>query len=251
MWIDDQVLRQCDQPIAIATWVPQSPMVVLGSSNDPAREVEQTYCADARIPVLRRYGGGGTVVLYDGCVVISVGTWVKEHFQNAKYFRALNACVIAVLAKRWPKLSECVTSGISDIAISDHKIAGTSLFRSRNYLLYQASILIDLNVDLVTQCLKHPSKEPDYRRGRSHSEFLIGLRDLASDASPQDVVELMSRNLNGIMRDVLGDELVSPASEQFAGLLARAGTVTSIDHCRCHPTTGESSGRAERCPKQT
>ena len=77
MWIDDQILKNYDRALYSEIFVPRSTVVVLGSGNDEDLEVNSEACVAGEIPVLRRYGGGGTVVLYSGCVVVSVGCWVK------------------------------------------------------------------------------------------------------------------------------------------------------------------------------
>src|SRR4051812_5844165 len=100
MWIDDVILKRCGERMAIDSWIPEHPLVVLGSSNQSNVEVEEGLCAADGVPILKRYGGGGTVLLYDGCLVVSVGAWVRQHFQNKLYFSALNQAVINTLAQR-------------------------------------------------------------------------------------------------------------------------------------------------------
>ena len=62
-------------------------MVVLGNSNKSEKECYQESCEADGVPVLKRYGGGGTVVLHDGCLVVSFGFWVRDYFENDYYFK--------------------------------------------------------------------------------------------------------------------------------------------------------------------
>ncbi len=226
MWIDDDVLKRCDQDLAVQQWVPQSLMVVLGSSNRAEIEVHEDSCERMNVPVLKRYGGGGTVVLYPGCLVISVGAWVGRWFENALYFRLLNQAVIDALSCRWPLLQDLGQRGHSDIVWREQKVGGTSLFRSRNYLLYQASLLIHADFDLIDQVLAHPSKEPDYRQGRRHREFLTDLRTAlhASELTAGDVLVHMETHLQETIRQRLGSELVSSFPDQVSHLLKRVAS---------------------------
>lgn len=228
MWIDDQVLARYREPVALEIFVPDKIAVVLGSGNAVDSEVNQDYCSDAGIPVLRRYGGGGTVVLYPGCVVVSIGAWVKDAFNNSRYFRGLNHAVIQSLARTWPELSHLAQSGISDIVSHDQKVGGTSLFRSRQYLLYQASILVDLDRPLIARCLKHPTKEPEYRRGRKHESFLTSLRELEPTIASAEVVkDALAKTLAAHIVEEFTSELVLPQESQMKSLderLARALT---------------------------
>lgn len=221
MWIDDDILLRCAEPLAHSIWVPQQPVVVLGSSNYPDVEVQVDSCQRDGIPILKRYGGGGTVLLYDGCVIVSLGLWVRQHYQNKLYFECLNQAVIDALGQRWSVFRELGQRGLSDITFGDLKVAGTSLFRSRNYLLYQASILVDLRPDLIDLYLKHPSREPDYRLGRTHKDFLTGLSFVNHEVTPTLCATELHRALPECVRVTLGNELVMPISDQFPALHAR------------------------------
>lgn len=222
MWIDDQILKNHAVPFYCEIFVPERTLVVLGSGNDQELEVNSAACAAAKVLVLRRYGGGGTVVLYPGCVVVSVGCWVKDVYQNSFYFDVLNQAVITALAVSQPKFSRLHQAGISDIVCDGKKIAGTSMFRSRNYLLYQASLLVDLDLALVESLLKHPTKEPDYRKGRSHSDFLTSLKAVSGGhATSQSVAQGLTQEFGLAAKKHLGDHLVDPIEAQFAALAAR------------------------------
>lgn len=222
MWIDDQVLKYYDQAVCTKIFVPDFSAVILGSANDADLEVNLKACADLGVPVLRRYGGGGTVVLYPGCVVVSIGCWVKDQFNNSRYFKSINHALITALSKEWPAMQALGQAGISDIVFGEKKVAGTSLFRSRNYLLYQASILVDLDVQLMGKLLRHPTREPDYRRGRPHSDFLTGLRDFdPSVTSPVEVVRSLETHLSPVFIETLHDDLIQPEPAQYRALAAR------------------------------
>lgn len=232
MWIDDQVLKNFQKKIHCEVFVPEGIMVVLGSGNDPSLEVDTAACQAVSAPILRRYGGGGTVVLYPGCVVLSVGCWVKEQFQNSFYFSRLNQALIESLAKGWSAFAKLSQAGISDIVFGDKKVAGTSMFRSRNYLLYQASILVDLDANLVGNLLKHPTKEPDYRKGRCHSDFLTSLREVHPlTESAAEIAKVLKREFESDMTTCLGDHLIEVINSQTSALTARLGRA-SIDEGR-------------------
>jgi lipoate-protein ligase A len=159
-------------------------------------------------------------VLYAGCVVVSAGMWVRQHFQNQDYFQRINQVVINTLGSMNPVLNELNQKGLSDISFRGRKIAGTSLFRSRNYLLYQASIVVEPNLSLINACLLHPSKEPDYRQGRSHSEFMTSLFDICGVESGE-ILQQFDKNLASALQKGLGGELIDPIPSQFSALNAR------------------------------
>jgi lipoate-protein ligase A len=65
--------------------------------------------------------------------------------------------------------------GISDLAIGEKKILGTSLYRRRLILFYQGSLLVSGDLSLFTRYLAMPTRVPDYRAGRGHEEFCTTL----------------------------------------------------------------------------
>ena len=222
MWIDDKILERCGEDLVAEAWVPNEIRVVCGASNDFSREVDLSRCANDGVPVTRRYGGGGAVVLFPGCVVVSVGIWVSNPYRNQHYFSLLNRAVIDSLACKIPPQFCLSDAGISDIVCGDRKVAGTSLFRSRHYLLYQASILVRCDRAIIAQYLLHPSREPDYRRGRNHEDFMMGLDEVAPQITPQGVANELHRSLRDCLTARLGAELIPAQRDQLANLLARA-----------------------------
>ncbi len=224
MWIDDDILHRAARQTTIHCFVPEKTVVVLGASNVAEHEVNLAACVADDVPVLKRYGGGGTVVLHPGCAVVSLGLWVRQHFQNKLYFERVNGALIDSLAQFAPRLADLAQRGLSDLALGERKVAGTSLFRSRNYLLYQASILVDPKIELLERYLGHPTREPDYRRSRSHRDFVVGIGEVVPGLTAATVVGRISESLETTLARRLGDELAPPHLDQLAGLYARANS---------------------------
>lgn len=220
MWIDDQILAASHRDLALEIWIPHEACVVLGRSNQ-LREVHVPHCEEDGIPILKRLGGGGTVLLSPSCLVVSLGLWVRDYYQNSRYFQLINQALIHCLAQGAPGYA-FNQRGHSDIVTGDKKCVGTSLFRSRNFLMYQASILLSLDIEAIERYLQHPSLEPDYRRGRTHRDFLVGLHALSS-LTHQDWLQLFRLNLESKLRLLLQDELIEVQDKQIPHLKSRIG----------------------------
>lgn len=222
MWIDDQIIKNCQKALTYEVWSPSETLVVLGRSNKIELEVDSGACEREGISILRRYGGGGTVVLYPGCLIVSVGAWVSSQYDNDKYFISLNQAIIDTIQIQSPGV-ELVQKGYSDIVCGAKKIAGTSLFRSRHYLLYQASIIIDMDLEKIEKFLQHPSREPDYRMGRPHRDFLTSLASATGlSLTPQQWADHFQLNFEAALRHRLEDEVREPQWEHIRHLLLRA-----------------------------
>jgi lipoate-protein ligase A len=222
MWIDDEIINRCEEELVVDAWVPETSYVVMGSGNDPLLECRTENCAADNIPLLRRYGGGGTVLLYPGCVVVGIGCWVHHAFQNDRYFRLLNQSIIKLLQDCWGGFDRLQQRGISDIAFGDKKICGTSMFRSRNYLLFQASLLIEPDVEAIATYLAHPSKEPDYRQGKNHGLFLTSLAEIVPGLNAMTVADRFRSRLSWQVRELLVDDLCPPDPQQIVHMKKRA-----------------------------
>jgi lipoate-protein ligase A len=172
MNLDADLLEQvrAGTPWAYRSWEPDQVLVVLGRGNQADFEVYGDRCQADRAPIVRRRGGGGTVVLSPGVLVISLVKRVKQPFGFQEYFQQINALIMAALQSLG--IGDLSQQGHSDICIRDRKILGASMYRSKDLLFYSASLMVANSLDLIDWYLKHPSKEPEYRRGRSHQDFL-------------------------------------------------------------------------------
>ncbi len=178
--------------------LPQAWHVVMGAAGKPEQEVDLEALARHGVPLYKRKGGGGTVLLGPGTLVVTVHAGVAHPFRNLAYFAAINRALMAVFAN-WAPLPYH-QRGISDIAVGDHKIVGSSIYRSRQYLLYQASILVDFDLALMAVLLRHPPREPDYRQGRSHGSFLTNLRALGIALPEARLAEDLRSQLPALLR---------------------------------------------------
>lgn len=221
MWIDDTLIAKAKSKLVANIWRPECSMVVLGRSNKASEEVHVERCNELGVEILQRYGGGGTVLLYPGCLVVSVGAWVDSPYDNDRYFKLLNQSIINTINGRL----NCALGqkGYSDIVHGTKKLAGTSLFRSRHYLLYQASVILTLDIGAINTCLKHPSKEPDYRKNRGHAEFLTGLSELDPSKSDDFWLEEFERSYETHLHALINSHLREPQWEHIPHLRKRAG----------------------------
>lgn len=164
--LDGEVLRLWD---ALQTFV------VLGRSGQIEREIHLKACRDDNVPVLRRTSGGGTVVGGRGCMffslVLSLDRRPGLRMVDTAH-RFVMASVQRALSSALPKLD---VSGSCDLSLDGRKVSGNSMRIRRNWLLYHGTLLLDMNIKLLDRYLQHPPREPDYRDGRKHEQFVANL----------------------------------------------------------------------------
>jgi len=156
-------------------WIPDKIYIVLGASNHPGEALNMDNVINDRIPVMKRPSGGQTVILTPNNIIIAAVFFDKKASHPKEVFELINKLILSTIEKTG--MQHLSLMGISDIAISEKKILGSAIYRSKDALLYHA--VLNLGEPAVTfeRYLKHPTKEPDYRLGRSHSDFVTSLKE--------------------------------------------------------------------------
>ena len=180
--------RQSGVPV-YRLYEPPALCAVLGASGKPEQDLlVQNLEADG-VPWMKRRGGGGTVILGPGQVVLALVTSVESPYRNREYAAEINSWIVDSLALLG--VTGVRPEGISDLAIAGKKIVGTSLYRTRLVLFYQASLLVSNDISVFTRYLAMPAKVPEYRAGRSHEEFCTTIAREGYPGTVQEVISAM------------------------------------------------------------
>jgi len=154
-------------------WIPDKSYIVLGASNKAEDALFLENVKLDNISVLKRPSGGQTVMLTPNNLIIAVVFSDPNSVKPKDVFNQMNMLIIAALEETG--ITNLRLSGISDIAILEKKILGSAIYRSKDTLLYHAVLNLGEPASTFERYLKHPSKEPDYRKGRKHSDFVTSL----------------------------------------------------------------------------
>ena len=167
----DEVLR---------LWEPAEHFVVLGRSSQMAREVNVAACQERRANVLRRASGGASIVAGPGCLMYAAVLGYQRHPDLRMLDRA-HQFVLSRVAVALTNLGlPAELRGTSDLVVDGRKISGNSLRCKRDHLLYHGTLLYDFDLPLIGELLRMPPRQPDYRAGRAHTDFLANLSVQAS-----------------------------------------------------------------------
>jgi len=157
-------------------WEPATCFVVVGYGNNPETEVVVLYCQENNIPILRRCTGGGTVLQAPGILNYSLilrtdptGPFHSISAANKLIMERHRDVIVALLK------TAVQVQGHTDLTMGGLKFSGNSQRRKRRFLLFHGSFLLRCDIGLIQRSLPMPSKQPDYRQHRSHSEFLTNL----------------------------------------------------------------------------
>lgn len=194
--LDDVLLSEIDADPArglLRFWELDNYGVVLGRSNRAETEADIETCRREGVPILRRSSGGGAVVIGPGCLAYSLVIPLTDEQ------RALG---IAPLTKRLMErialglqlvLPGAAACGTSDLAANGFKFSGNAQRWLSRAFLHHGTILYDFDLSRIGRYLKTPSRQPDYRDGRDHSEFVRNI-----DADRDTLIELLANAWHAI-----------------------------------------------------
>ncbi len=178
--LDEALLKAADEHQSLdcevlRLWHADNVGVVVGRSSKVADEVYLDQAAAQQVPVLRRPSGGATVAIGPGCLLYTL--LMDLNAQPA--LRMLDAVhdyvMCGMIEAIRPFAPRVRFNGTCDLVLNERKFSGNSLKVGRNWTLYHGTLLLNMDLAIIDQLLKHPPREPEYRKGRAHSEFVTNL----------------------------------------------------------------------------
>ena len=195
---DEALIESCETGIEggfnegiLRLWSPTTYFVVMGYGNHFEREVNVNWCREHSIPVLRRISGGGAVLQGPGCLNFSLilSAQITIGKLNAFVLNKHRSALETIFG------SNVTVEGISDIAYCGKKVSGNAQRWKKNFVLFHGTFLLNFDLSLIEKVLHHPSKEPKYRAGRSHLDFVINLN------AEREAIECLLRDAWGAKDD--------------------------------------------------
>ena len=177
---DEALLEACEAGTGeevLRFWEPSQYFVVVGYANQAATEANLGFCREQSIPVLRRCTGGGTVLQGPGCLNYSL----ILRLDGAHPVLSISKANDYIMGRHRDLLASLLGApveqqGHTDLAIGGLKCSGNSQRRSKKSLLFHGCFLLNLDVEVVEKALRRPTRQPDYRLNRSHTDFLMNLK---------------------------------------------------------------------------
>lgn len=156
-------------------WEAPRHAVVLGAGGKLAEDVDEAACRADGVSILRRSSGGGTVLLGPGCLLFTLVLEQERAAELQHVVPSYRWILERLAAALQPIAPGTCLEGSSDLARQGKKVSGNSQQRKRRYLLHHGTLLYDFDLPRMPRYLKMPQKQPDYREGREHLEFVANL----------------------------------------------------------------------------
>jgi len=123
---------------------------------------------------VRRQSGGGTVLIGPGTLQWSCALPVREFSPFASISKTKAFCN-ELLRAALPDGDRLCAEDCGDLTLGKRKVGGVALRRRRDAVMIHGTLLATADLELISVALRHPTREPDYRRGRGHRAFLATL----------------------------------------------------------------------------
>lgn len=147
------------------------PAIVMGISGKPELLIHQENLFLAPIPVIKRFSGGGTVVVDEHTLFVSFLFQKKTH-PFPPYPEPIMRWTEELYKEVFPTPEFALRE--NDYVIGERKCGGNAQYIRKDRWLHHTSFLWSFTKERMGY-LRHPPKTPTYRQGRDHAAFLCTL----------------------------------------------------------------------------
>lgn len=163
--------------------------IVMGLSGIPEELLDLELVRKDSIPVIKRYSGGGTVIIDEETLFITF-LFAKKTLPIAPFPESILRWSTEIYQTAWQlphfSLSE------NDYTLKERKCGGNAQYIRKDRWMHHTSFLWDYKEENMDY-LHLPQKRPAYRLDRSHSDFLCRLKEIAP--SQQTLIDRLKQEL--------------------------------------------------------
>ena len=149
------------------------PSIIMGISGNPEELINASMMEKSPVPLIKRYSGGGTVIVDNNTLFVSFIFQKKIHD-----FPCFPEPIL-----RWSESFYQKALGIpdfqlreNDYVIGKHKCGGNAQYIQKHRFVHHTTFLWDFDPSNMDYLL-YPKKSPKYREGRPHEQFLCRLKN--------------------------------------------------------------------------
>jgi len=171
---DCRLLQSGNNHSSFKVWEPDQTIVIMGKGSDPVDELRAENILRDNVPVVKRSTGGCSVIVAPNMFVASFVLKNDVAKKNNEYFDLFNSILVKTFRKL--RVENIDLDGISDITLNGLKVVGSAIYRNKDLVFYHAVINSAGDINLLEKYLKVPTRQPEYRQGRAHKDFVTSFK---------------------------------------------------------------------------
>ena len=220
-------LRQQDRVPDTIRFMRFPPTALIGRHQDLSREIDLDYCKSEGIGIVRRVTGGGAIYLDES----QLG-WELVFHRASLGIPSLPDLAAAICNAAAAGLRELGVKAKfrprNDIEVDGRKISGTGGFFDGDILIYQGTVLVDMNPAQMVRALNIPEAKVAKHDLDSAEQRVVTLKELLGDDLP-DMETIKAALVSGF--------------EKGLGLTANPGEITEAEEALAQRYFDEEIGR--------
>lgn len=170
--LEEALLRADHQNYCLIN-IGSPPAVVMGISGSLDRDLNSEVAKRSGVPIIRRYSGGGTVVVDEETLFVSL-ILQRGVLSFPCYPRQVMVWTGQFYAPQLGGHGFAVCE--NDYVLGERKFGGNAQSITKERFVHHSTLLWDYD-DGLMDVLRLPERVPNYRKQRSHSDFLCRLCD--------------------------------------------------------------------------
>jgi lipoate---protein ligase len=178
--------------------------IIVGKHQNALAETNYKYCIENKIPIIRRYSGGGTVYHDLGNLNYSFFTYAKEGAQIN--FKKFAAPIIETLKQLG---IEAKQEGKNDIRVDGLKISGNAGHVYINKALHHGTLLVNANLEMLSQSLKVVEGKYKDKAVKSVRSEVANLITINTQITTKKFIQNLVENVKGEIIEFSNDDIES------------------------------------------
>ncbi|KAL2329954.1 hypothetical protein Fmac_017535 [Flemingia macrophylla] len=176
--LEERLLRTSSDNWCLINDGTSSPTIVMGLSGKLSELVEVKPVLQDHIPIIRRFTGGGTVIVDQNTIFVTM-ICNKDAVSNVQPFpRSIMEWSGLLYNKVFEGIADFHLRE-NDYVFGDRKFGGNAQSITKNRWIHHTSFLWDYEVKNMSY-LRLPAKAPQYRLTRSHLDFVCRMKEYLS-----------------------------------------------------------------------
>lgn len=185
-----EAMRADDDPV-LSLVSPDAPYVCIGMHQDVAAEVDEDYCREAGLPILRRQVGGGAVYLDQNQLFFH---FISPREKAPRRVTDIYAFHVAPVLETYQSLGiPARLRPINDIHVDDRKIGGTGAAQIGDATVFVGSFMLDFDTATMARCLKVPSEKFRDKLRSTLQDYITTIRRELGAVPPRDTLTSLFR----------------------------------------------------------